>query len=74
MRCSRSVLMAFALLLGAHGAWAQDASPSPAAAPSQQMLDAGQLDQPVAPIALYPDTLLAQVQPRRHGVRKGPRT
>jgi len=29
--------------------------------PAQQLLDAGQLDQLVAPIALYPDTLLAQV-------------
>ena len=27
----------------------------------QQLLDAGQLDQLVAPIALYPDSLLAQV-------------
>ena len=30
-------------------------------APQQQLLDAGQLDQLVAPIALYPDPLLAQV-------------
>ena len=30
-------------------------------APQQQSLDAGQLDQLVAPIALYPDPLLAQV-------------
>ena len=29
--------------------------------PPQQSLDAGQLDQLVAPIALYPDPLLAQV-------------
>jgi uncharacterized membrane protein YgcG len=32
-----------------------------AGAPQPQVLDAGQLDQLVAPIALYPDTLLAQV-------------
>ena len=40
--------------------WAQDQQ---AAAEQQQpaLLDAGQLDQLVAPIALYPDTLLAQV-------------
>ena len=30
-------------------------------APQQQLLDAGQLDQLVAPIALHPDPLLAQV-------------
>ena len=30
-------------------------------AQQQALLDAGQLDQLVAPIALYPDTLLAQV-------------
>ena len=30
-------------------------------APQQQLLDAGQLDQLVAPIALYPDALVAQV-------------
>jgi len=30
-------------------------------APQQQLLDAGQLDQFVAPIALYPDALVAQV-------------
>ena len=29
--------------------------------PQQQLLDAGQLDQLVAPIALHPDPLLAQV-------------
>jgi hypothetical protein len=39
---------------------AQD-QPSAAAQPQAQLLDAGQLDQLVAPIALYPDTLLAQV-------------
>jgi hypothetical protein len=39
---------------------AQD-QPVAAAPPQAQLLDAGQLDQLVAPIALYPDTLLAQV-------------
>jgi uncharacterized membrane protein YgcG len=49
----------FATLVGSP-AQAQD---QPVAAPQQQpqLLDAGQLDQLVAPIALYPDTLLAQV-------------
>ena len=38
------------------------AQDQPASAkPQQQLLDAGQLDQLVAPIALYPDPLLAQV-------------
>ena len=60
MRLPRLMLL-LGLLLGAHGAWAQDASPSSAETPSQQVLDAAQLDQLVAPIALYPDTLLAQV-------------
>jgi hypothetical protein len=51
----------FALSLAATGCpigtvWAQDRTP-----PQQQLLDAAQLDQLVAPIALYPDPLLAQV-------------
>ena len=38
------------------------AQEQPASAqPQQQLLDAGQLDQLVAPIALYPDPLVAQV-------------
>jgi Protein of unknown function (DUF3300) len=47
-----------------YGALAQDQQqPAPAAAPApaQQLLGADQLDQLVAPIALYPDTLLAEV-------------
>jgi uncharacterized protein DUF3300/endosialidase-like protein len=53
--------LAFASLTGG-AAWAQDQQ-SAAGAPQQQpqLLDAGQLDQLVAPIALYPDPLLAQV-------------
>lgn len=37
------------------------AAAQPADAPSQQLLKAEQLDQLLAPIALYPDTLLAEV-------------
>ena len=51
-----SVALAF-LLVGAVSAQDQPENPPP----QQQLLDAGQLDQLVAPIALYPDTLLAQV-------------
>ena len=44
------------------GAAAQAPAPAPAAtAPADQTLKAEQLDQLVAPIALYPDTLLAEV-------------
>ena len=54
----------FALSLAATGCtsatvWAQDQAES--TPPQQQLLDAAQLDQLVAPIALYPDPLLAQV-------------
>ena len=49
---------ALAVLAGAP-AWAQDQLAA-AGEPQQQLLDAGQLDQLVAPIALYPDPLLAQ--------------
>ena len=41
------------------GAMAQ--SPQPAAAPTQPLLKAPELDQLVAPIALYPDPLLSEV-------------
>src|SRR5271154_5727445 len=40
---------------------AQDAAQPPA--PGGQMLDPNQLDQLVAPIALYPDPLIAQILP-----------
>src|SRR4029078_945529 len=36
------------------------AAPAPAGAPAQDLLKAEQLDQLLAPIALYPDNLLAQ--------------
>jgi uncharacterized protein DUF3300/endosialidase-like protein len=42
-------------------AWAQDAAGVPAEAQQQSLLGTAQLDQLVAPIALYPDPLLAQV-------------
>lgn len=55
----------FSLILAALAtgpAYAQDRRAGAAQQQAQpQLLDAGQLDQLVAPIALYPDTLLAQV-------------
>ena len=43
-------------------AFAQTPPPAqPASAPAQQMLNEAQLDALVAPIALYPDPLLAEV-------------
>jgi hypothetical protein len=54
-------LLAIALAFAA-ASQASNAQEQPAAAPQQQqLLDQAQLDQLVAPIALYPDTLLAQV-------------
>jgi uncharacterized membrane protein YgcG len=50
---------ALTVLAGAP-AWAQDQQ-APAGEQQQQSLDAGQLDQLIAPIALYSDPLLAQV-------------
>ena len=53
-----ALLLALALVpIGTGSAQDQPAS----AQPQQQLLDAGQLDQLVAPIALYPDPLVAQV-------------
>jgi hypothetical protein len=49
-----------AIILGPAGAMAQTSAP-PAAASSPQLLKPAELDQLVAPIALYPDPLLAQV-------------
>ncbi len=60
-------LIAIGLLVGlVGGVRAQDQSAAPAAAapaavPSQPLLKPEEIDQLVAPIALYPDTLLAQV-------------
>ena len=55
----RFLLLATAILAPI-GATAQTA-PAPAAAPNAQPLKPAELDQLVAPIALYPDPLLAQV-------------
>ena len=54
----------FACLLGnvASGATRRSANPSPAA-PAPEALSAEQMDNLLAPIALYPDPLLAQVFP-----------
>jgi Protein of unknown function (DUF3300) len=53
-----AIVLSLALALFAGGAaWTQDGQ----ASAGEQQLDAGQLDQLVAPIALYPDSLLAQV-------------
>ena len=57
MLLANLVWLAIALPTGFAAAQDQPAS----AAPQQQLLDAGQLDQLVAPIALYSDPLLAQV-------------
>jgi len=54
------VLAGAFLLLLPLSAQGQNSS-SPSAAPSQQLLKAEELDALVAPIALYPDTLLSQV-------------
>jgi hypothetical protein len=58
----RSAALAVLFALNA-AALAQTSPPSaqPAAAPSQQLLNNQQLDALVAPIALYPDTLLSEV-------------
>ena len=63
MRFSALVLSAFVLVLSAGVLQAQEQQvPDQQVAEQQQpLLDAGQLDQLVAPIALYPDPLLAQV-------------
>jgi hypothetical protein len=60
MRFLAIVLILLLAPLATGTARAQDQQAA-AGAPQPQVLDAGQLDQLVAPIALYPDTLLAQV-------------
>ena len=59
MRPSVIVLSVALGLLPAGIVSAQDQADS--VEPHQKLLDAGQLDQLVAPIALYPDPLVAQV-------------
>jgi Protein of unknown function (DUF3300) len=56
------ILMAMVLALsGPRPSLAEDAPAAEGADAQQQLLDTGQLDQLVAPIALYPDALVAQV-------------
>ncbi|MBS0187152.1 MAG: DUF3300 domain-containing protein, partial [Planctomycetes bacterium] len=59
---SLTAVLSLSLLL-APGAFAQTPAPSSSAAPAgdAQKLSPEQLDQLVAPIALYPDELLSQV-------------
>ena len=59
MRVATIVLSLALSLLPIGAAWSQDQAA--VAAPQQQLLDQAQLDQLVAPIALYSDPLLAQV-------------
>ena len=56
----RSTALAMLILLAPMGALAQT-SPSSAAATDTQLLKPAELDQLVAPIALYPDPLLSEV-------------
>ena len=60
-RCLTALLCAALLVPGESLAWVawQETQPSPAAGASK--IPDGQLDSLVAPIALYPDPLLAQV-------------
>src|SRR4051794_29609131 len=57
-RFSRLIIIAL-LCAAPFGALAQ--SPQPAAAPTQPLLKAPELDQLVAPIALHPDPLLSEI-------------
>jgi Protein of unknown function (DUF3300) len=61
MRPVLATIVALAFICAiSHGSFAQ--TPQPASdAPAQQLLSAGQLDQLVAPIALYPDALLSEI-------------
>ncbi len=60
MRNLPVILLAVFIFAAAQPLYAQE-QPAADNQPQQQLLDAGQLDQLVAPIALYPDPLLAQV-------------
>ncbi|HEY6008980.1 MAG TPA: DUF3300 domain-containing protein [Geobacteraceae bacterium] len=59
-----AALLALGLVAG-HGAWADDYQPAPAEtmAQSGDLFTAEELDELLAPIALYPDPLLAQILP-----------
>ena len=63
MKTSTTPFLIVAFILTVlQAAIAQAQTPAqPAAAQSQQLLKAGELDQLVSPIALYPDALLAEV-------------
>jgi hypothetical protein len=63
---SKFQALAAALLVGLAPAWAQQQQPSPSAAPASAAAPAAavsqqELDQVLAPIALYPDALIAQI-------------
>jgi len=61
-RLALSASIALLLLGGGSAVWAQAPQPpAPQTAPQQQLLTPDQLDDLVAPIALYPDQLLSQV-------------
>src|SRR5579864_2556570 len=61
MNTSARSIIAALLLLGLQVAAYAQAPAAPASDQSQQLLKPAELDQLVAPIALYPDTLLAEV-------------
>jgi hypothetical protein len=56
-----AIVVCGAMLQGAPARGQDPTPPATAAAPDQQLLKAEELDQLVAPIALYPDPLLAEV-------------
>ncbi len=61
LRCLLAVLCSILLIPGDSMAWAPQQSSTPAPAGQASKIPAEQLDSLVAPIALYPDPLLAQV-------------
>ena len=61
MRTITLLVTAILALFIAASASAQEGSSDSAGSSQSQLLDEGQLDQLVAPIALYPDALLTQV-------------
>ena len=64
LRMLRSAMFALLVVLAPFAAWAQGPTPGsapPPAASDQELLKPAELEALVAPIALYPDTLLAEV-------------
>src|SRR5580693_5964828 len=57
----KSIALLSVLLVGSVGLFAQDQQPAPAPPPPGQTLSPDQLDDLVAPIALYPDELVSQI-------------